>query len=69
MDISQHINQKITIVLTGFGPFGTFSENPSERIVRQLTAEGNCFKFSFYLLSLLLIINASLFYFSFDSTL
>uniref|UniRef100_A0A1I8EXN3 Pyroglutamyl-peptidase I n=1 Tax=Wuchereria bancrofti TaxID=6293 RepID=A0A1I8EXN3_WUCBA len=31
---------KFTIVLTGFGPFGLFNNNPSEKVVRRIANEG-----------------------------
>lgn len=31
---------ELTIVLTGFGPFRPFDNNPSEKVVQQIAKEG-----------------------------
>ncbi|EFO17684.2 hypothetical protein LOAG_10815 [Loa loa] len=34
------VQPKLTIVITGFGPFGQFDSNPSEKVVRLIAEEG-----------------------------
>lgn len=37
---------ELTIILTGFGPFGLFDYNPSEKVVQRIAKEGTVFGYT-----------------------